>query len=89
MRNEHIGRRGPKLNAVMAIRSGGFAKRSVDQQCSEELATAVFLICRGFHITDSVHYIQTMEPKLVIDAVQQVVDAARLGSSSAVTPDRS
>jgi hypothetical protein len=36
-----------------------------------------------------VHYIQTMEPKLVIDAVQQVVDAARLGSSSAVTPDRS
>jgi hypothetical protein len=30
-----------------------------------------------------------MEPILVIDAVQQVVDAVRLGSSSAVTPDRS
>jgi hypothetical protein len=36
-----------------------------------------------------VHYIQTMKPILVIDAVQQVDDAARLGSSSADTPDRS
>jgi hypothetical protein len=36
-----------------------------------------------------VHYIQTIEPILVIDAVRQVVDAVRLNSSSAVTPDRS
>jgi pimeloyl-ACP methyl ester carboxylesterase len=38
--------------------------------------------------TKSGHYIQTMEPDLVIAAVRQVVEAARRGSSVVVSPDR-
>jgi hypothetical protein len=38
--------------------------------------------------TKSDHYIQTMEPELVIAAVRQVVEAARQDSSAVVTPDR-
>ena len=36
----------------------------------------------------SEHYIQTMEPDLVIAAVRQVVEAARRGSSVVISPDR-
>ena len=38
--------------------------------------------------TKSGHYIQTMEPDLVIAAVRQVVEAARRGSSVVISPDR-
>jgi hypothetical protein len=38
--------------------------------------------------TKSAHYIQTMQPDLVIAAVRQVVEAARQGSPVVVTPDR-
>jgi pimeloyl-ACP methyl ester carboxylesterase len=38
--------------------------------------------------TKSGHYIQTMEPDLVIAAVRQVVEAAGRGSSVVVSPDR-
>jgi len=38
--------------------------------------------------TKSGHYIQTIQPDLVIDAVRQVVEAVRRGSLVVVTPDR-
>ena len=38
--------------------------------------------------TKSGHYIQTMQPDLVIDAVRDVVEAVRWGSPVVVTPDR-
>jgi pimeloyl-ACP methyl ester carboxylesterase len=55
------------------------------QETQEKL---VKLVPGAKHViaTKSGHYIQTMQPDLVIDAVRQVVDAARQGSA-AVTPD--
>ena len=38
--------------------------------------------------TKSGHYVQTMQPDLMIDAVLDVVEAVRWGSPVVVTPDR-
>jgi pimeloyl-ACP methyl ester carboxylesterase len=57
------------------------------QDCQDKLAA---LVPGAKHVIagKSEHYIQTMQPDLVIDAVRQVVDAARRGSSMAAVPDR-
>lgn len=57
------------------------------RNCQDEL-TALVPGAQHVVATKSGHYIQTMEPDLVIAAVRQVVEAARRGSSVVVTPDR-
>jgi pimeloyl-ACP methyl ester carboxylesterase len=68
------------------------ANFSADQEtiwrsCQDRLAA---LVPGAKHVIagKSEHYIETTQPDLVIDAVRQVVDAARRGSSVAAVPDR-
>ncbi len=68
------------------------ANFSADQEkiwrnCQNKLAA---LVPGAKHViaSKSEHYIQTMQPDLVIDAVREVVEAARQGSSVAAVPDR-
>jgi pimeloyl-ACP methyl ester carboxylesterase len=75
-------------DAAAKLKANFSAEQERIWQTSQDKLVALVPGAEHAVATKSGHYIQTMQPDLVIDAVRDVVEAVRWGSPVVVTPDR-